>query len=49
MAKANKEVRRYQTIAGVLGVAIIAQFFWWDKKCPQVLGGGKGYGKGKTS
>lgn len=32
----------WKTATYVLGAAVVAQFFWWDQKCPQVLRG-KGY------
>lgn len=32
---------KYATMG--LGVLVVAQFFWWDSKCPQVLRGGGGY------
>lgn len=32
----------WKTATYVLGAAVVAQFFWWDAKCPQVLRG-KGY------
>jgi len=33
----------WKTATYVLGAAVVAQFVWWDKKCPQVFGSGKGY------
>jgi len=30
----------WKTATYVLGAAVVAQFVWWDKKCPQVLRGG---------
>jgi hypothetical protein len=41
----EKVAKGWRTASYVLGVAVIAQFFWWDNKCPQVLRGGKGYGR----
>ncbi len=35
----EKVAKGWRTTAYVLGVAVIAQFMWWDKKCPQVLRG----------
>lgn len=51
MANSNAALVRARRIQGLLGVAIIAQFFWWDQKCPQVMrdggyGGGNGDGDG---
>ena len=44
-APEEKVDKGWRTTAYVLGAAVVAQFFWWDKKCPQVLRGGKGYGR----
>ena len=41
----EKVAKGWRTWTYVLGAAVVAQFFWWDKKCPQVLRGGKGYGR----
>jgi hypothetical protein len=44
-APEEKVDKGWRTTAYVFGALIIGQFFWWDKKCPQVLRGGKGYGR----
>lgn len=37
----EKVAKGWRTATYVLGAAVIAQFFWWDKQCPQVLRGGR--------
>jgi hypothetical protein len=44
-APEEKVAKGWRTWTYVLGAAVVAQFFWWDTKCPQVLRGGKGYGR----
>jgi len=35
---------KWKYATGVLTLGLVAQFFWWNKQCPQVFGaGGSGY------
>lgn len=40
-APEEKVAKGWRTTAYVFGALIIGQFLWWDKKCPQVLRGGR--------